>query len=92
LVSATLDFRSEEGVDTDAELARQMLDHVNRGYGTAVAAGERDVRGENVETVWTSDLGGESIVTRAPADPATGEVSEEYLIIELRTLEVDEEI
>jgi hypothetical protein len=92
LSKATLEFFSDEGIDTDAELTQQMLDHVDRGYGHAMAAGERDTDGVNVETVWSSELHGESLVTTAPADEATGEVSVDILIMELTELAEAEEL
>jgi hypothetical protein len=88
---ATLDLRSEDGIDTDVALAQQMLDHVERGYGNAVAVGEREIDGEKIESVWDSTLHGESLVTAAEVDPETGEVSVEVLIMELELLDVGEE-
>ncbi|MFI7603958.1 hypothetical protein ACIBTV_02395 [Micromonospora sp. NPDC049366] len=86
---ATLDLRGER-IDTDVELTQQMLDHVMRGYGHAVAAGERRVNGETIETVWASELDGESPISTVPAE-ADGEVSVDVLIMELGMLEVTEE-
>ncbi|WP_329107062.1 hypothetical protein OG792_02810 [Micromonospora sp. NBC_01699] len=86
---ATLDLRGER-IDTDVELTQQLMDHVTRGYGHAVAAGERDVEGETVETVWASELNGESTIVSVPASES-GEVSVGDLIMELGRIEVGEE-
>lgn len=74
LSSAEIVLRSEDGIDTDADIVVQLLDHVNRDYGSDVAVGERIVDEEVVEAVYSSELNGESEVVVRPANPETGEV------------------
>jgi hypothetical protein len=58
----------------------QLLDHVNLGYGSDVAVGERPVTEdvaeaeEVIEVVYSSELNGETEVAIRPANPETGEV------------------
>jgi hypothetical protein len=87
LSSAEIVLRSELGVVTDADIVAQLLDHVDRGYGRDVVVGERAVDGEVVESVYSSELNGESEVTVVPANPETGEVEPEILRRELERLE-----
>jgi len=60
-----------------------MLAHVELGYGHGVAVGEREEEGQRVETVWTTDLQGDTLISTAPIDPQTREVSPESLRLEL---------
>jgi hypothetical protein len=76
-------LHSDGGIVTDADIVGQLLDHVNRGYGRDVAVGERTVEGEIVESVYSSELHGETEVTIVPANPETGEVEPETLRREL---------
>lgn len=81
----TFEARAPEdgSLNTDADLVRQLVDHVERGYGEGLAVGERDVGGELVETVFDTRLEGESEVIERPANPQTGEVTAEVLREEL---------
>ena len=87
LSSAEIVLRSDQGVVTDADIVTQLLDHVERGYGRDVAVGERTVADEVVESVYSSELGGETEVTVVPANPETGEVEPEILRRELERIE-----
>jgi hypothetical protein len=84
LNAAQLVLRSDAGIVTDADIVRQLIEHVDLGYGDDVAVGERTVAGEVVESVYSSDLRGESEVNVVPANPETGEVEPETLRRELR--------
>lgn len=83
LSAAELVLRSDDGIITDAEIVTQLLDHVERNYGRDVAVGERMVDGEVVESVYSSELRGETEVAVVPANPETGEVEKETLKQEL---------
>lgn len=80
LNAAEIVLRSQEGIDTDADIVVQLLDHVNLGYGSDVAVGERPVTEdvteaeEVIEVVYSSELNGETEVVIRPANPETGEV------------------
>ena len=76
-------LRSEDGIVTDADIVAQLLDHAERGYGRDVAVGERTVEGEIVESVYSSELHGETEVIVVPANPETGEVEKDTLRQEL---------
>lgn len=91
LSAASLDLRSEESIDTDADLVSQLLDHVERGYGSATAVGERATEEGPVETVFNSELRGESEVIERSADPRTGEVQPDVLRDELTRSPVEEQ-
>jgi hypothetical protein len=80
---AEISLHSESGIVTDADIVTQLLDHVDRGYGRAVAVGERVVDDQVVETVYSSELNGETEVTYRPANPETGEVERDTLRQEL---------
>lgn len=83
LTAADLDLHSEDGIDTDAEIVTELLDHVSRQYGRSVAVGERTTDDRVTETVYSSELNGESEVRVVPANPETGEVERETLRREL---------
>ncbi len=83
LSAADLTLRSDVGVTTDSQIVRELLDHVNRGYGNGVSVGERPIDGEIVESVYSTELDGETEVSIRPANPETGEVEPETLRIEL---------
>jgi hypothetical protein len=83
LSAADITLQSETGIETDADIVRQLLDHVNRDYGRDVAVGERVVDGEVIETVYSSDLNGETEIVVLPANPGTGEVERDTLRREL---------
>jgi hypothetical protein len=83
LAAADLDLSSEQGIQTDADIVNQLFDHVDRGYGRDVAVGERVINGAVVESVYSSELNGETEVTVRPANPETGEVERETLRLEL---------
>jgi hypothetical protein len=83
LSAAEIVLRSEDGIVTDADIVTQLLDHAERGYGRDVAVGERTVDGEVVESVYSSELHGETEVAVRPANPETGEVERETLRQEL---------
>jgi hypothetical protein len=83
LSAAEIDLHSEDGVNTDAEIVVELLDHVNRNYGRNVATGERTIDDRVTETVYSSELNGESEVRVVPANPETGEVEQETLRREL---------
>jgi hypothetical protein len=78
--AAEIVLRSEEGIDTDADIVAQLLNHVDLGYGSDVAVGERPVAGEVteaegvIEVVYSSELNGETEVVIRPANSETGEV------------------
>jgi hypothetical protein len=78
----TLEVQNPDGLQTDADLVGQLLDHVGRGYGDATITGERQEDDRVVETVYDTRLGGESELHERPAD-ATGEVPESELRAEL---------
>ena len=89
--AAEIVLQSEDGIVTDADIVRQLLDHTEtRGYGRDVAVGERTVSGEVVESVYSSRQHGEVVVAVRPANPETGEVERETLRQEL-TREDDSE-
>jgi len=75
LNAAEIVLRSEEGIDTEADIVVQLLDHVNLGYGSDVAVGERPVAEdvtevvEVIEVVYSSELNGETEVVIRPANP-----------------------
>lgn len=83
LSAAEIVLRSEDGIVTDADYVVQLLDHVERGYGSDVAVGERIVDEEVVEAVYSSELNGETEVAVRPANPETGEVEAATLREEL---------
>jgi hypothetical protein len=83
LSAADLTLRSDSGIATDAEIVGELLDHVERGYGRDVAVGERSVDGETIESVYSSELNGETEVSVRPANPETGEVERDTLRQEL---------
>jgi hypothetical protein len=83
LSAAQLILRSDAGIMTDSEIVVELLDHVDRGYGTSVAVGERDIDGETLESVFSSELNGETEIRVLPANPETGEVERDTLRQEL---------
>jgi hypothetical protein len=83
LNAADITLHSEDGINTDAEIATQLLDHVRLDYGRGVAVAERPVNGDVIESVWSSELNGETEVTIVPANPETGEVERDTLLREL---------
>jgi hypothetical protein len=84
LSAADIDLHSEDGVNTDAEIVTELLDHVNRNYGRNVSVGERIAIDDTLaETVYSSELNGETEVSVVPANPETGEVERETLRREL---------
>jgi hypothetical protein len=92
LASASLDLKGD-AVDTDADIVRQLLDHVERGYGKATAVGRRetDVGGE-VQTVYKSDERGAVELKERLANSQTGEIDKGTLVEELgEAREVTEE-
>jgi len=88
LSSAELVLKSDQSIYTDADIVLQLLDHVeNRGYGKDVFVGERTVSGEVVESVYSSEMHGETEVVVLPANSETGEVEQEALLHELERIE-----
>jgi hypothetical protein len=88
LSSAELVLKSDQSIYTDADIVLQLLDHVeNRGYGKDVFVGERTVSGEVVESVYSSEMHGETEVVVLAANPDTGEVEQEALLHELERIE-----
>jgi hypothetical protein len=83
LSAAEITLRSDSGILTDAEIVLEYLDHVDRGYGRSVAVGERPVDDETIESVYSSELHGETEVAVVPANPETGEVERDTLRQEL---------
>jgi hypothetical protein len=84
LTAANIDLQSDTGITTDSDIVRQLLDHADAGNGSYVASAERPaVDGHRVETLFSSELHGETEVTVLPADPDTGEVSREALLLML---------
>lgn len=82
LATANLDLKGED-IATDAEFVREALDHVERGYGKAVAVGERHVEDRVVETVYDTTMEGEAELAEMRVDAETGEVSHSDLQQEL---------
>ncbi|MEV6891014.1 hypothetical protein [Kribbella sp. NPDC051137] len=85
LSSANLDLRSED-IDTDAEIVRELLDHVDRGYGDGTVVGQRETVGGEVETVYTTGMSGSTDLAELPVDPESGEVDRQTLAEELSQL------
>lgn len=84
LTAANIDLQSDTGVTTESDIVRQLLDHADGGNGSYVASAERPaVDGHRVETLYSSKLHGETEVAVVPADPDTGEVSRETLLLML---------
>jgi hypothetical protein len=83
LSAADITLHSDAGINTDADIVTELLDHVSRDYGRDVAVGERTVEGEVIESVYSSELKGETEVTVVPANPETGEVERDTLRREL---------
>jgi hypothetical protein len=83
LSAAALILRSDVGVMTDSQIVLELLDHVDHGYGSSVAVGDRPINGETVESVYSSELNGETEVAIRPANPDTGEVERATLRNEL---------
>ena len=84
LTAANIDLQSDTGIATDADIVRQLLDHVDGGNGSYVASAVRPaVDGHRVETLYSSELHGEAEIAVLPADPNTGEVSRETLLLML---------
>lgn len=82
LDTADFEFESADGIVTDDELVRELIDHVERGYGTGKAVGTRERNGETVESVLDTEHG-ETEERTLPADPTTGDVGRETLREEL---------
>jgi hypothetical protein len=80
---ANIDLHSDSGIVTDADIVRQLLEHGDLGYGPYVAVGNRVVNDQDVETVYSSALHGETEIAVRPANPETGEVERETLKREL---------
>lgn len=87
LSAAEIVLKAEQSIYTDSDIVLQLLDHVERGYGKDVLVGERSVNGEVVESVYASEIHGETEVTVLPANPDTGEVEPETLLRELERIE-----
>jgi hypothetical protein len=85
LNSASLDLRSEN-LDTDAEIVRELLDHVERGYGYGTVVGRRETVDGEVETVYSTGLSGSVDVRETTVDPETGEITPQTLVEELGQL------
>jgi hypothetical protein len=83
LSSAEIDLNSDAGIQTDTDIVNELFDHVDRGYGQDRATGERVINGTVVETVYSSQLNGETELTVRPANPETGEVERQTLRLEL---------
>jgi hypothetical protein len=77
--AADIDLHSADGVNTEAEIVTELLHHAGLGYGRNVSVGERTTDGHVTETVFSSELNGETEVTIVPANPETGEVERETL-------------
>ena len=83
LDQADFEFLAETGIDTDAGLVREMLDHVEaRKYGRGTAVGVKQVDGEPVISVMDTEHGEAEEWTRP--DEASGEVQDDSLREELR--------
>lgn len=87
--SALVDFVSDQGLQSDSALLDQLLDHVDRGYGNAFAVGYRNQNGERVESVYDTQMRGDTDVRRLPANPDTGEVARDTLFDELLLISQD---
>jgi len=83
LSAADVVLRSDDGIVTDAEIVDEFIRHVSLGYGSNVSVGPRTSDTEVVESVFASELQGESEVRERPANPETGEVERETLRQEL---------
>lgn len=67
---------SGDGLRTDSDVVREAIDHVERGYGSVSAAGERVEGDKTVRVDWRN--GGETAQDEAPVGE-TGEVGESGL-------------
>ncbi|MFB9529239.1 hypothetical protein [Nonomuraea roseola] len=90
LDSASLELKSESGIETNGNIAQQMLDHVDRRHVQASATGVRENGEVPVETVWDSQLHGESLITTIAVDQKTGEATFESLFEEVEIMELGE--
>lgn len=86
LAAAEVVLRSDDGIVTTADIVDELLQHVALGYGSQVSVGPRTSNGEVVESVYASELQGESEVRDRPVNPETGEVERETLRAELSAL------
>lgn len=75
-------LRSEQGLETGADAIRQLLDHIDHGHFHASATGVRENGEIAVETVWDSELEGESLITAVAVDSGTGEAAFSELFAE----------
>ena len=82
LDAADFEFESAGGIVTDDELVRELIDQVERGYGTGKAVGTRQRDGETIESVLDTQQG-ETEERTLPGDPRTGDVARETLREEL---------
>lgn len=78
-----------EGLDTDAAIVRQAVDHVERHYGTLKAEGQRTEDG-HLRTVRFDSQHGETDAATVSANPQTGEVAYETLTEELAERPVED--
>lgn len=78
---------SLEGIDVDAELVAEAIDHVRAGYGDFVAVGDTGDHGSPHVTSWQYRHGGAPLQTQVPLSAATSEVEHEVLRRELEATE-----
>ncbi|WP_422774211.1 hypothetical protein ACN28C_15860 [Plantactinospora sp. WMMC1484] len=83
---ASLEWRADIGLDTDAPLIQELLADAGRGVGELVAVG-RSATSPNVVRRWSSQLGDESLTTEVDAMNDDGEVSHETLLAQLEGIE-----
>lgn len=77
------DADSLDGIDVDAELVAQAIEHVQAGYGDFVAIGDRRDLGGAQVTSWQHRHGGTPLEERVPLGADSPEVEHEVLRREL---------
>jgi hypothetical protein len=71
LTSYTADFRGDD-VRSDAEFARELIQHADMGYGEASADAERETNGSILAVSYQSSLGGETTLSERIAETEDG--------------------
>lgn len=86
---ATMNLRSRTGIDSNSTLVRELLAYADNGQGELTAEGRR-VDAIDVERVWASSLGGETVLSEVPVDAATGEAGHQALLDQMRRVAVSD--
>ena len=90
LVFKALDS-SPDGVEIGADFVKELLDHVEAGYGEHSAIGTvRDEEGERKKATWRSDVEGMPLQTTVQVDDPEAELPASKLKEELRDAHVSE--